>query len=52
MLGCAGFMAGCDSGTQIPLAKVDKPPDAVTKSKGDVKIPSTASPTDANARRK
>jgi hypothetical protein len=48
-----GLLSGCEAGSgQIPLANVPPPPEGFTANKNVGKVPSTASPTDANARRK
>jgi hypothetical protein len=49
---CAGVMSGCETNSEIPLAKVPPPPEGFTQTKSKVKVPYSGSPTDANARRK
>ncbi|QEH35311.1 hypothetical protein OJF2_38620 [Aquisphaera giovannonii] len=49
----AGVTAGCGSGyEEIPLAKVPPPPENFTKSQASAKIPGSASPANANERRR
>jgi hypothetical protein len=50
---CVGVVPGCGSGAQeIPLAKVPPPPEGFGQAKTKSKIPTTASPTNANERRR
>jgi hypothetical protein len=53
-LAFAGVVPGCGSGgEQIPLAKVPPPPPGFGEpSKNSTKVPQTASPVDANDRRR
>jgi len=49
----AGVVPGCGSGgEQIPLAKVPPPPPGFGDTTNKTKAPQTASPVDANARRR
>jgi hypothetical protein len=41
----AGLAAGCNSGSQIPLAQVDQPPPLPVQDKAKVKAPPGASPS-------
>jgi hypothetical protein len=50
---CLTMLSGCEAGSgQIPLANVPPPPPGFGASNDQAKIPSGASPVDANARRK
>jgi hypothetical protein len=52
-MACAGVISGCGSGgEEIPLAKVPPPPESFSKVQAKSKIPKTASPTNANERRR
>jgi hypothetical protein len=48
-----GFVIGCSAGSgEIPLAKVPPPPEGFGVNKNLSKLPSGASPVDANSRRR
>jgi hypothetical protein len=49
---CAGGISGCETNTEIPLAKVAPPPEGFSQTKSKVNIPSNASPANANERRR
>jgi hypothetical protein len=50
---CAGVITGCGSGSEeIPLAKVPPPPENFSRVQAKSDIPKTASPTNANERRR
>lgn len=52
-LACVGSVTGCGTGgEEIPLAKVPPPPPGFDKVQAKSSIPSSASPTNANERRK
>jgi hypothetical protein len=53
LLGLCLVASGCDAGSgEIPLAKVPPPPEGFGKSKTQARAPKTASPENANERRK
>jgi len=48
-----GLVAGCNTGSEeVPLAKVPPPPEGFGQVKKGSNVPSSASPEDANARRR
>ena len=49
---CFGVISGCESNTEIPLAKVAPPPEGFMQTKSKANIPSNASPANANERRR
>ena len=53
LVACTAVITGCgSSGEEIPLARVPPPPEGFLKAQSKSNIPKSASPTNANERRR